>query len=145
MSVIVAKPICGSSTSRCRIDDISSRRSSSIRSVRCVIVIRRPTARRPSAGQDPGDRLGDETLDDVAFLEIVEPGQPDAALVVLGDLSDVVPEPPERLDPIGRDDLPVAPDTGTAADDTAVRDEAARDDRALADPEDLADLRATLD
>src|SRR4029079_15251951 len=61
------------------------------------------------------------------------------------DLTDVVPEPPERLDPVGRHDLAVAPDAGTAADDPAVGDEAARDDGRLADPEDLANLRAALD
>ena len=56
----------------------------------------RPVRRRP------GYRLLGEAFDDVAFLEVVEPGEADAALVVLLDLADVVAEPAERLDPVGR-------------------------------------------
>ena len=93
----------------------------------------------------PADGLRGEALDDVAFHEVVEVGQADAALVVLLDLADVVAEAAQRLDPVGRDDLAAAPDPGAAADDPAVGDERAGDDRVLADPDDLADLGATLD
>src|SRR3954447_159373 len=106
--VTVANPIRGSSTSRARIDVISSRRSSSIRSVRCVMA-RSGSLGRTSGGQDPRNGLGDEAFDDVSFLQIVVAGEADAALVVLLDLPDVVAEPSERLDPIGRHDLPRAP------------------------------------
>src|SRR3954447_14348487 len=141
--VTVANPIRGSSTSRARIAVISSRRSSSIRSVRCVIA-RSGSLGRASGGQDPRHRLGDEAFDDVSFLQIVVVGQADAALVVLLDLADVVPEPAQRLDPIRRHDPAGTPDAGTTADDPAVRHEAAGDDGALADAEDLANLRPAL-
>src|SRR6185369_16744195 len=98
-----------------------------------------------SARKDAADALGGETFDDVSLLEVVVPGQADAALVVLLDLADVVAEAAERLDPVGDDDLAVAPDTRATPDDPAVGDEAAGDDRALADAEDLADLGTTLD
>ena len=76
----------------------------------------------------------------------MEVRESDAALVVLLDLADVVAEAAQRLDPVGGDHLAAAPDAGVAAtDDPAVGDERAGDDRALADPDDLADLRPTLD
>src|SRR6478752_3468247 len=67
-------------------------------------------------------RLGCEALDDVAFLEVVEVRQPDAALEARRDLADIVPEAAERLDPIGRDDLAAAPDPRAALDHPAVGD-----------------------
>ena len=75
----------------------------------------------------------------------MEGGEPDAALVVRLDLADVVAEAPQRLDPVGRDDLAAAPDPRAAADDAAVGDVRPGDDRVLADPDDLADLGAALD
>src|SRR5882672_3458218 len=98
-----------------------------------------------STGKDPGDGLRGETLDDVALFEVVVVGEADAAFVVRLDLADVVAEAPQRLDPIGRDHLAIAPDTSAGPDDPTVGDERTGDDRALADPEDLADLRPTLD
>ncbi len=73
--VIVAKPIRGSATSRATIAPISCRRSSSTRSVRCGHAV-------PSAGRGAADGLRREALDDVAFFQVVEVGQTDAALVV---------------------------------------------------------------
>src|SRR5215212_3570196 len=99
---------------------------------------------RASGGQDPRNGLGDEAFDDVSFLQIVVAGKADAALVVLLDLPDVIPEPSKGLDPIGRHDLPGAPDACATADDPAVGHEAACDHGALADPEDLANLRAAF-
>src|SRR5258706_14598354 len=98
-----------------------------------------------STGKDPGDGLRGETLDDVALLEVVIVGKANPALVVRLDLADVVAEAPQRLDPIGRDDLAIAPDTSPGSDDPTVGDERTGDDRALADPEDMTDLRPTLD
>src|SRR4051794_10661079 len=168
-SVIVANPIRGSSTSRLRIAPISCRNSSSIRSVRAVTERPRAWTGRQrvasphapyralatttapgrsagrSAGKHPGDGLRGEAFDDVPLLEVVVAREADAALVVLGDLPDVVSEPAERLDPVGDHDLAVPPDASAAADDPPVGDEAAGDDGALADAEDLADLRAALD
>src|SRR5205085_10264393 len=106
--VIVANPIRGSSTSFARIAPISWRKSSSIRSVRAVIGQLRSSAASTSAREDPADGLRREALDDVAFLEVVVPREPDAALVVALDLPDVVAEPAERLDPVGDHDLAVA-------------------------------------
>ena len=107
-------------------------------------------AHRPPAQLRPArartDRLRGEAFDDVAFHDVVEVGEADAALVVLLDLADVVAEAAQRLDPVGRDDLGAAPDAGVAAaDDPAVGDERAGDDRVLADADDLADLRPALD
>src|SRR5439155_20317457 len=98
-----------------------------------------------SAREDARDRLRGEAFDEVALLQIVVVRQADAALVVREHLANVVAEAAQGLDPVGRDDLAVAPDAGAAADDPAVGDEAAGDHRALADPEDLADLGAALD
>ena len=75
----------------------------------------------------------------------MEVGEADAALVVRLDLADVVAEAPERLDPVGGDDLAAAPDARAAADDASVGDVRPGDDRVLADADDLADLRAALD
>jgi hypothetical protein len=69
----------------------------------------------------------------------------DAAFVVRGDLTDVVAEAAERLDPVGGDDLAAPPHPGVAADDPAIGHERAGDDRVLADADDLADLRPALD
>src|SRR4249920_2090158 len=93
----------------------------------------------------PADRLLREALDDVALGQVVEVGQADAALEVLLHLADIVAEAPQRLDPVGRDDLATAPHPGSATHDPAVGHEAARDHRALADLEDLTDLCPTLD
>src|SRR2546426_11021736 len=98
-----------------------------------------------STGKDSEDCLRTEAFDDVALLEVVIVRQTDAAFVVGLDLADVVAEAPQRLDPVGGDDLAVAPDPGAGPDDPAVGDERTGDDRALADPEDLADLGSTLD
>ena len=96
--------------------------------------------------QRGGDLFHRVTLDDVALLEVLEPGEADPALEVLGDLADVVAEAAERLDPVVGDDLlAAAPDARATADDPPVGDEAARDRRALADPEELPDLGAALD
>src|SRR3954454_24220041 len=137
-SVIVTNPTRGSATSRLMIAPISCLRSSSTRSVRWLtagLVGRRPT-----------DGLRGEALDHVAFHDVVEVGESDSAFVVLGHFADIVAEPPKRFDPVRRDDLATAPDTGVAApDDASVGDERARDDRVLADADDLSDLRASLD
>src|SRR4051812_1453009 len=154
-SVIVTNPIRGSAISFARRTPISWRRSSSTRSVRWLIVLLRPgtagyrrcrsPARAVLAG-DPAAGLLREALDDVALFEVVVPGEADAALEVRGDLAHVVPEAAERVDPVGRHDLPGTPHPGAARpDNPAVGDEAAGDDGALADPEDLPDLGAALD
>ena len=74
-SVMVTKPMRGSSTSRRTMSLISSRSSSS--SAPCA----RSSATCSSGDDDARDRLLAEALDDVALLELVEAGQPDAALV----------------------------------------------------------------
>ena len=66
-----------------------------------------------------------EALDDVAFLDLVELVEADAALVARGDLADVVAEAAQRLDPVGRDELAAAVDARAAADDAALGDVAA--------------------
>src|SRR6516225_9061577 len=43
-------------------------------------------------------RLHREDLEDVAFLDVAEPLQPDAALEPFGDLADVFLEPAQRRD-----------------------------------------------
>src|SRR3954451_8023486 len=137
-SVMVTNPTRGSATSRLMIAPISCLRSSSTLSVLWLtagLVGRRPT-----------DGLRGEALDHVAFHDVVEVGESDSAFVVLGHFADIVAEPAERLDPVRRDDLATAPDTGVAAaDDASVSDERARDDRVLADADDLSDLGASLD
>src|SRR5688572_30111401 len=85
-------------------------------------------------------------LDDVALLEVLEVGQPDAALEARLHLTGVVLEALERVDRALPDDGSVAqePHLRVAGDD-AVGDVAARD---LADPghrEDLADLGLARD
>ena len=144
--VIVTNPIRGSATSRATIAVISWRSSSSTRSVRWLIGT--PHGAQRAARQPATARLtvwDGEAFDDVALFEVVVVGEADAALVVGGDLADVVAEAAQRLDLVGRDDLAAAPDPRAAADDPAVGDVRAGDDGALADAEDLADLGATLD
>src|SRR6187549_1636591 len=87
-SVIVTNPTRGSATSRLTIEPISCRRSSSTRSVRWVTA--------GLVGRRSAHRLRGEAFDDVAFDDVVEVRQADAALVVLSDFADVVAESPER-------------------------------------------------
>src|SRR3954451_272822 len=99
-----------------------------------------PSPRRPwaayrsstaaSAGRGPAHRLRGEALDHVSLDDVVESRQSDAALVVLCDFTNVVADPTERFDPVGRDALAAPPDTGVApANDPPVGDERTRDDR----------------
>src|SRR4051794_16824898 len=75
-------------------------------------------------GRGSTDGLRREAFDDVSLDDVVEVGQPDAALVVLGDFANVIAEPAERFDPVRRDDLAAPPDTSvTATDDASVGDE----------------------
>src|SRR5207342_1215609 len=98
-----------------------------------------------SAGDDARNGLTGEAFDDVALFQVVEVGEPDATLVVRLHLAHVVAEAPQRLDPVGGDDLAAAPDAGATTDDVPVGDVRPGDDGVLADADDLADLRATLD
>src|SRR6476620_2899558 len=95
--------------------------------------------------RDPADRLRRVALDDVAFLDNVEVGEPDAALVVGEHLADVIAEPAERLDPVGCDHLAATPDACPASDDPSVGDERTGDHRVLADADDLTDFGTSLD
>ena len=64
------------------------------------------------------------------FDDVSRVGEADAALEARLDLADVVLEPAQRVDLVGRDDLAAAPQAGAAvADDPAVGDVRAGDDR----------------
>src|SRR5688500_20041351 len=88
------------------------------------------TCRRPRTCLGAGDLTDFVGLDDVADLDVVVPGDGDAALVAEGDLTNVVLEAPEARDLTGVDDLAVTqqPRLGVA-DDLAVGDVASGDNR----------------
>src|SRR5204863_8568398 len=115
-----------------------------MRSVRCVTWAR-PSVPGLRGRRDPADRLTREALDDVAFLEVVEVRQGDAALEVGGDLANIVPEATERLDPVGCDDLATAPNTGPTTNDPALGHDGAGDDLVAAHLDQLPHLGSTLD
>src|SRR5699024_9377066 len=76
-----------------------------------------------------------EDFEDVAFLDVGELLEGDAALVVLGDLLDVVFKPPERVDLVLGDDDAVPDDP-----DLPVTGDFAREDIAAGDGADARDL-----
>src|SRR3954447_17868195 len=91
------------------------------------------------------DRLDGEALEDVTLHDIGGVGQADAALEAGLDLANIVLEPAQRVDPVGRDHLPAAPDAhAPAADDPALGHVRTRD-HAAPDLDDLANLGAALD
>src|SRR3954452_669349 len=96
---------------------------------------------RPAAGSGPRDLALFVRLDDVTGLEVLEVGQPDAALEALVDLTSVVLEPLERLDRALPDDDALAQEADLGATgDRAAGDVAAGDLAHLRHREDLADL-----
>src|SRR5215204_6314203 len=93
-----------------------------------------------------GDLLDDVALDLVAVLDVVKVFEPDAALVALAHLGDVVLEAAQGADAALPGDDAVADEAGArvAADDP-VDDAAARDDAGLRHPEGLEDERLAQD
>src|SRR5690349_22550939 len=88
-----------------------------MRSVRAVMARLWSPGRLGDGGSR--DRLGGEALEDVALLDIGGVGQADAALEARLDLANVVLEPTQRVDPVGRNHLAAAPDAHAAAADDA--------------------------
>src|SRR5271155_4445399 len=109
-AVTVTRGSSSASTSRSSSSASTCRNTWLTRNERGYVAVRRLTA-TASAPQlnsaqlvclesysGPGDLALVVRLDDVAFLEILEVGQPDTALEARGDLADIVLEAAQRVD-----------------------------------------------